>query len=75
MLVELLNTRIVLTGTGEPQITFLKGGLWGTERTQGIFKGSRWTIFPNGTFWFQPPATADVRDDLYPITRGYEIWL
>jgi hypothetical protein len=64
---EHLEHILNLVGVGEPHITFLKGGQWGPERTIGVFKGGAWTLYTDGTFLFQPPLVADVRDDLYPI--------
>lgn len=62
---------LILVGMDEPHITFLKGGQWGPERTRSVFKGGSWTIYPDGTFMFQPAVMADVRNDLYPIKGIY----
>ncbi len=65
------SRNLLLLGTGEPHITFLKGAQWGPESTQETFKGARWMFFPMGTFTFTPPPTANVRDDLYTISGTY----
>lgn len=62
--------RWTLVGTGEPEITFLKGGDWGPDLTRSIFKGGVWDFYESGespSFRFTPSEGADVREDLYPI--------
>src|SRR5438105_8268 len=55
------------------QIVFFQGGQSRPESTQQTFTGATWTFYSDGTFVFQPPITAPVRNDLYPIVGLYTI--
>lgn len=65
---------LILIGTNDPTITFLKEDLKEDRRhreaIQDVFKGSIWTLAREGTFLFQPPLPVSVHQDFYPI-RGY----
>lgn len=66
------NNMPCLYGAGEPSIVMLKGTQWGTEGTRRTFLGARWEFAANGAFIFFSPATADLRDDLFPLPGTYE---
>ncbi|MEB3218466.1 MAG: CHAT domain-containing protein [Nostocales cyanobacterium 94392] len=58
-------------GTGEPQIQVLQG-VKRTEELIRMFQGAKWIFHPNGKFIFVPSETANLRNDLFPITGTYK---
>jgi len=65
------NVPLYLFGAQEPYLTFIKGEIWGPMNMLQTFVGAVWSILPDGSWTFQPPVTAPVRDDLYPIAGSY----
>lgn len=58
-------------GTGEPQVKVLQG----VPRTEGLvrmFQGAKWIFHRDGKFIFVPSDTANLRNDLFPITGTYK---
>ncbi len=62
---------LTLVGTGEPRVVFLMGGQWGPEHIINVFKGGTWTFSTDQTFLFQPSSTADLCNELYPVSGTY----
>ncbi len=65
---------LILIGTNDPAITFLKEDIeedkQHREAILDVFKGSIWTLAREGIFLFQPSLSVSIHQDFYPI-RGY----
>ncbi|NET34850.1 MAG: CHAT domain-containing protein [Cyanothece sp. SIO1E1] len=59
-------------GAGDPQAQRLGGNpAWGTTTAESIFRGGIWQFLADDTFIFTPSPTANVRQDIFPISGTY----
>jgi len=59
---------MILFGTDELEINFLRGDSFWEEGIRRYFIGAKWMFFPNKKFLFTAPKNANIRSDLYPIS-------